>query len=111
MFPRLLQWVSRTVAGRPALTLIAVAALTVVFGVLAREQQLEAGASPFQVESQLADDIATLNDTFAAQSALTSIQILVNAGEGGNVISAEGVAVADQVRSIVLDVPEVDRSI
>lgn len=107
MFHRLLQWVSRTVAGRPALTLIAVAALTLVFGVLAREQQLEAGASPFQVESQLADDIGTLNDTFAAQSALTSIQIMVNAGDGGNVISAEGVAVADQVRSIVLDVPEV----
>ena len=50
MFHRLLQWVSRTVAERPALTLVAVAALTLVFGVLAREQQLEAGASPFQVK-------------------------------------------------------------
>ncbi len=107
MFHRLLQWVSRTVAERPALTLVAVAALTLVFGALAGEQQLEAGASPFQVESQQADDLDTLNDTFGAQSALTSIQIMVNAGEGGNVISAEGVAVADQIRSIVLDVPAV----
>ncbi len=109
MFHRLLQWVSRTVAERPAPTLVVVVALTLVFGGLARQQQLEAGASPFQVESQLADDIDTLNGTFGAQSALTSIQILVNAGEGSTVISAEGVAVADQVRSIVLDVPEVEQ--
>lgn len=107
MFHRLLQWVSRTVAERPALTIAVLAALTVVFGVLARQQQLEAGASPFQVQSQQAEDLQTINDRFGAQSALTSIQIMVNAGEGGNIISAEGVAVADQIRSIVTGVPEV----
>ncbi|MFA9564168.1 MAG: hypothetical protein ACERLM_05625, partial [Acidimicrobiales bacterium] len=77
MFHRLLQWVSRTVAERPVLTLAVLAALTLVFGMLAREQQLEAGASPFQVESQQAEDLDTINETFGAQNALTSIQIMV----------------------------------
>ncbi len=109
MFHRLLQWVARMVAERPILTLLFVAAFTIVFGILAREQQLEGGASPFQVESQMAEDLETINDEFAAQSSLTSIQLIVNAGEDGNVITREGVDVEQQVRSIVLGVPEVQR--
>ncbi len=84
---------------RPALAVAALAVLTVVLGSFASEQRTDTDFSSFAPESELADTLGRVQDEFGAGG--RSLQVVLDAGPGGDVLSPEGVTVAAAVHKAV----------
>lgn len=101
----LLRRLAGGVERRPALALAVVAVLTLVLGVFAGQQTTDTDLTAFAPESELADANERIAQEFDTSSA--AVQVIVDAGEGGDVLSAEGLAAAAEIQRIVESTPEV----
>ncbi len=106
---RLLELMARAVSRRPALVLAALAAATAVLGLLGLQQEVETDITEFSAESELTEVFDRIEDEFGARGG--SIQIIVDAGQGGNVLSADGLRLADDLVELAGDVGEVDAAL
>lgn len=106
---RLLELMARAVSRRPALVLGALAVATVVLGLLGLQQEVETDITEFSAESELTEVFDRIEDEFGARGG--SIQIIVDAGQGGNVLSADGLRLADELVELAGDVDEVDAAL
>jgi uncharacterized protein len=83
---------------RPRLTLAALAAVTVVLGGLATQQRADTDLTAFAPDSELAQAFDRVQDEFAAGGA--RVQVVVDAGAGGDVLAPEGVAAARRIEQL-----------
>lgn len=108
---RFLALAATLVERRPRATLLALLASTVVLGALATQQTTDTELTAFAPDSELAADFDRVRDDFAAGGA--RVQVLVDAGPGGDVLSPEGVAAAQTIADLAQRSPlaEGDRGI
>ena len=93
-----------TVERRPALALIVLAALTVVLGVFAAQQKTDSDLTSFAPDSDLQAASERISTEFAGTGA--SVQVIVDAGRGNDVLSPAGLAAAQQVAQLASSTPE-----
>ncbi|MEX2562681.1 MAG: hypothetical protein WD358_05445, partial [Nitriliruptoraceae bacterium] len=84
--------VATAVERMPAIALATLIVITGVFGVFASEQQTDTDMTAFAPESELAQAHARIADEFGQAAA--SVQVIVDAGDGGDVLSSDGLALA-----------------
>lgn len=96
---RLLRLVGSLVERRPGRVLLGLLAVTVVLGGFASQQRTDTDMTAFAPDGELADALIELEQDFAASG--TRIQVIVDAGEGGNVLDAEGRAIAHSIRDAI----------
>lgn len=89
----------------PAVALAILIALTGLLGVFAAQQQADTDLTAFAPES----DLARAHERIAAEfgTAGASVQVVVDAGDGGNVLSRDGLAAAQAVAEAATATPEV----
>lgn len=96
---------SRVVSGRPVASLTAVVLLSVLLGSFAVRLEQSASFDDFETGDESARVLAEIATDFGAGGA--PLQVLLDAGEGGDVLSAEALedveAVGEQVRSTLGD--------
>ncbi|MEX1164369.1 MAG: MMPL family transporter, partial [Nitriliruptor sp.] len=100
----LLRRIAGTVERRPGVSLVVILVLTVVFGALATQQSTDTDLAAFAAESELAAASERISEEFGTASA--AVQVIVDAGEGGDVLSAEGLATAAELGRVVERTPE-----
>ncbi len=101
----MLRWIAGGVANRPRIVVVAIIALTVVFGVFASQQSTDTDLTSFAPDSELSSKYDTIQGEFAGSGG--SIQVIVNAGESGDVLSPEGLATARRIEQIARETPGV----
>ncbi len=105
----ILEPMARVVARHPALVLAALAVATVVLGALGLQQDVETDITEFSADSELTQVFDRIEEDFGARGG--SIQIIVDAGQGGNVLSADGLRLADELSDLARDIDEVDAAL
>lgn len=98
---KLLQLMSGGVARRPRVILAVLAILTVVLGGFAANQSTDTELTAFAPNSELAATFDRVQEEFSAGGA--QIQVMVDAGSGGDVLSSDGIAAAEAVARIARD--------
>ncbi len=93
------------VAARPWAALGIVGLLTVVLGIFASQQRTDTDITAFAPDTEKANAYYRVQDDFAGGGG--SAQVILDAGEGGSVISAAGVRAALAVERVVAATPEV----
>jgi uncharacterized protein len=89
----------------PAIALALLVVLTLVLGAFASQQETETDLTMFAPRGELADAHARIVEEFGAAS--SSIQVIVDAGPDGDILTVAGLQVADQVTDVVRSTPEV----
>lgn len=89
----------------PAAVLVGLLAMTVALGVLASQQRFEADMTAFVPQGELRELERRIEDEFAGGE--HQLQIIVDAGRGGDVFSPEGLAVAEAVEEAVVEHDEI----
>lgn len=92
------------VARRPWWAIAVVVAVTAVLGVFAAQQQTDADITAFAPQTDQALAFERVQDQFAGSGG--SAQVIVDAGEDGNIISAHGIRAALAVQEAALADPE-----
>lgn len=95
----LLERMARAVARTPGLVLIALVAVTVVLGGFATQQTTDTDLTSFAPDSDLARAFERVEEDFSGGGA--PIQVIVDAGAGGDVLSPAGLAAADAIADAV----------
>jgi len=95
----LLEHMARAVARTPRLVLLALLAVTVVFGGFATQQTTDTDLTSFAPDSDLARAFERVEDEFSGGGA--RIQVIVDAGEGEQVLSPAGLGAADAIAGAV----------
>lgn len=101
----LLRRIAGTVERRPGAALGLVVVLTLIFGVFATQQTTDTDMTAFAPESELATANERIAEEFGTSTA--AIQVIVDAGEDGDVLSTDGLAVAAQIEQLAAETPEV----
>ncbi|HAS10307.1 MAG TPA: hypothetical protein DCS55_07290 [Acidimicrobiaceae bacterium] len=94
-----LQTMARAVERRPGITLTFLAVMTVVLGGFAAGQTTDTELTSFAPDSELADAFDRIQEDFATGGA--RVQVVVDAGPGGNVLDPAGIEAAEQVEAVV----------
>jgi uncharacterized protein len=102
----LLRRIAAAVEHRPGLALVALTVLTVVLGALAGQQQTDSDMTAFAPESDLHAANERINDEFSGTGA--SVQVIVDAGVGGDVLTPAGLAAAQRIEQLAESTPAVD---
>jgi len=89
----------------PAIALAILVVLTLVLGAFASQQETETDLTMFAPQGELADAHARIVEEFGAASA--SVQVIVDAGPDGDILTVDGLQVADDVADVVRATPEV----
>ncbi len=84
-------------------------AMTLVLGILAGQQSTDTSLESFAPDSELYDRYLTLQDEFGIGG--QAIQIIIDGGAGGDVLTADGLETAREVEKIVLETPGIDNVI
>jgi hypothetical protein len=95
----LLERMARAVARTPGRVLVALAVVTVVLGGFATQQTTDTDLTSFAPDSDLARAFERVEDEFSGGG--TRIQVIVDAGEDGDVLSSSGLSVADSIADAV----------
>lgn len=93
--------IARLTSDRPRSVLAVLAVVTVVLGGFAGNQRTDTELTAFATDSELAATLDRVQGEFAAGG--SSLQVIVDAGEGGNVLDADGVRGALAVEQAVAD--------
>ncbi|MFP5580186.1 MAG: efflux RND transporter permease subunit [Acidimicrobiia bacterium] len=102
----LLERMARAVARTPGRVLLALAVVTVVLGGFATQQTTDADLTSFAPDSELARAFERVEDDFSGGGA--RIQVIIDAGDGGQVLSPAGLAAADAIADAVRAEESVD---
>jgi uncharacterized protein len=94
-----LSFIARLTSDRPRSVLAALAVITVVLGGFAGNQRTDTELTAFATDSELAAGLERVQDEFAAGG--SSLQVIVDAGAGGNVLSEDGIRAALAVEQAV----------
>jgi uncharacterized protein len=100
----LLHRLAGTVERRPAAALSVLLALTVILGGFASQQTTDTDLAAFAPASDLAEASERIADEFGASTA--AVQVIVDAGEDGDVLSLAGLAAVDEIGRIAAGTPE-----
>jgi hypothetical protein len=107
----LVKWLATIVRKVPAATIIGILVLTAVVGAFAPQVEMTSGVEVFVPDNAELRALETIDEQFGASE--TSMQVLIKSGTG-DVITSEGVQVAQLVDSVIRDltpaVPLSDRS-
>ncbi|WP_195210506.1 efflux RND transporter permease subunit [Actinomarinicola tropica] len=90
---------ARLAEARPGRVLVGLLALTIVLGAFAGGAQSDSELTAFAPDSEAAAALDRVQEEFGAGGA--SLQVLVDAGEGGNVLGPDGLEAARQVREAI----------
>ncbi|MDZ7675599.1 MAG: MMPL family transporter [Acidimicrobiales bacterium] len=90
---------SRAVEIRPRRTLAALAVVSIVLAGFAGQQSTDTELTSYAPDSEVAATFDRIEENFSAGGA--QIQVIVDAGEGGNVLAADGREAAAQVEETV----------
>lgn len=102
-----LRRVGSLVERRPALALLALVVLTVLFAGLASQSSTDTDMTAFAPESELTDASERITEEFGTSGTQQQVvQLIVDAGEGGDVLTRDGLQTAEQVRNIVESTPQ-----
>ena len=101
----LLDVLARTVQRHPGWLLAVVAVATGVLGFFATQQEAEVDITAFAPDTELANAFDRVQSDFSAGGG--SVQVILDAGPGGDVVSPEGVRAAMQVQQAVTGDPEI----
>ena len=85
----------------PAAVLVALFAITVVLGNFASEQRFDADMSAFTPDGELQQLEQRVREEFG--SGERQVQVIVDAGRGGDVLSPEGLTIAQGLEDAILD--------
>ncbi len=102
---KILEVLGRFVGRRPWATVFILVVTTGVFGVFAVQQQTDTNITSFAPDTDLARLFTRVQEDFAVSGG--SAQVILDAGEGGNIISPDGVAAALAVQEVANSTPEV----
>lgn len=100
----LLAGMARVVSRRPGIVLAGLGAATVVLLALGAGQDVETDITSFSAESDLTVVFDRIEDEFGGRGA--AIQVIIDAGQGGNVLSADGLRLASDLTELIEDDPE-----
>jgi len=98
--------IATAVERMPAIALATLIVITGVFGVFASEQQTDTDMTAFAPESELAQAHARIAEEFGQAAA--SVQVIVDAGEGGDVLSPEGLALSQLLVATASSTPQLE---
>ncbi|HEY7825132.1 MAG TPA: MMPL family transporter [Acidimicrobiia bacterium] len=101
----MLKTLGSLVARRPWWAVATVVVVTAILGVFAAQQETDADITAFAPETEQALAFDRVQDQFAGSGG--SAQVIVDAGEDGNIITAQGVQAAIAVQEAALADPEV----
>jgi predicted RND superfamily exporter protein len=93
--------VGALVTRAPAAVLIVLLVITVVLGAFASEQEFDADMAGFAPEGELQDLDDRIDEEFGTGE--RQVQIIVDAGRGGDVLSSEGLAVAERLEEAITE--------
>ncbi|MDY7104676.1 MAG: MMPL family transporter [Actinomycetota bacterium] len=102
----ILERMARAVARTPARVLLALVVVTVVLGGFATQQTTDADLTSFAPDSELARAFERVEDDFSGGG--SRIQVIVDAGEGGDILSSDGIAAANAIADAVRAEESVD---
>jgi len=102
---RILDALGRFAGNRPWASVLVIVVLTGVFGVYAVQQETNSDVTAFAPDTELARLFTRVQGDFAVGGG--SAQVTLDAGEGGNIVSPDGVAAALAVAEIAESTPEV----
>ena len=102
----LLERMARAVARTPGRVLLALVVVTVVLGGFASQQTTDADLTSFAPDSELARAFERVEDDFSGGGA--RIQVIVDAGDGGDILSSDGIAAANAIADAVRAEESVD---
>src|SRR3546814_3184068 len=102
----LLERMARAVARTPGRVLLALAVVTVVRGGVPTQQGAAGGLTSFAPDSDLAGAFERVEDDFSGGGA--RFQVIIDAGDGGQVLSPAGLAAADAIADAVRAEESVD---
>lgn len=104
-----LRRVGSLVERRPVLALIALLVLTVLFASLAGQSSTDTDMTAFAPDSELTEASERIAEEFGAGGERqAAVQVIVDAGEGGDVLSLDGVQIADRIGDIAEATPETE---
>jgi uncharacterized protein len=95
----LLSALARLSGGRPRAVVAVLALVTVVLGTFAGNTTTETELTAFATDSELAEALDRVQEDFGTGG--SSLQVVVDAGAGGNVLGPEGVGAARAVEAVV----------
>jgi predicted RND superfamily exporter protein len=101
---RMLDLLARIAIRVPALTLAVLLAATVAFGAAASTLEVDTGLEGFAPEGGVSDTLDAIDERFGATSA---VQLLVDAGPGGDVLTADGLAAAQALEDALAADPAI----
>jgi predicted RND superfamily exporter protein len=101
----LLRLMATGVERRPGTLLVLLGAVTLVAIGLASQLDVETDITEFAADTPLAQGFDTIEERFGTRG--SSIQVIIDAGRGGNSLSADGLATAERVVEIAERTPEV----
>ncbi|MCC5951382.1 MAG: MMPL family transporter [Acidimicrobiia bacterium] len=96
---RLLAPLAHLASRHPGRVLVALAAITVAFGIVASEQSTDTELTAFAPDSELAAALDRVRTEFGADGA--TLQVVVDAGPGGDVTGPAGLVAVETVRDVV----------
>lgn len=99
----LLRRAARVVEGRPGQALAVLAVLTLVLGVFASQQSTDTDLTAFAPESELNAAFERVQEDFGGggDGGGATVQVIVDAGEDGDVLSPAGVQAARRITEVV----------
>ncbi|WP_165492177.1 efflux RND transporter permease subunit [Egibacter rhizosphaerae] len=100
---------ARGVSRHPGLMILVVAVGSVVFGALGTQQEVETDIAEFSADSETSRIFDRVEEDFGGRGG--SIQVIVDAGPGGNVLTADGLQAAERIVDVVEETPEVEAAL
>lgn len=100
----LLDLLARAATRIPGVTIALLLAATIGFGTLAAQLEVDTGIDGFAPEGGMADVLDEIGDRFGAAG---SVQALIDAGPGGNVLDRATLAAVDRLSDAIADDPVV----
>ncbi|GGI03673.1 efflux RND transporter permease subunit [Egicoccus halophilus] len=95
---RLVDAMSRLVERRPGWTLLALALVTAVLGVFGVRLEVETDIAEFAGDAELAQAFEAVDERFGVRGG--GLQVVVDAGIGGNVLDGEGLRVGERLEEL-----------
>jgi len=103
----MLRVMGRAVARRPVLLVSVLVVVTLAAGWIASDLEVETDITEFSAETELSGAFDRIEEDFGGRGRW--IQVIVEAGPGGNVLSPEGLALTERIVDVVEDADEVER--
>jgi predicted RND superfamily exporter protein len=95
---------ARNAARRPWWVIIPLVVITGVLGALASQQQTATDITEFSADTELARGFERIDEQFGARG---GVQIVVDAGAGGDVLDRDGLIAATEIEQLIRDTPAV----